>query len=311
MRPPSLTRREAELLAVEMLGTKVVRADHVPVGFGNENWRVTDTRGRRFVLKVGPADTAAKWASAASARTLAGSRGIPVPRAVGGVVERDGRVMRVYEWIDGTSPLAVAHDPQRVQTLFADLGATIATLHSIELDCFSSRLDGSAASFDRWSDYVVHRLQQIRQRCVEHGVPDERTVDRACSAIAALVEAIGDDVRPTVCHRDLYADNVLVDQDGALSAILDWDMAEAWDPAAEWFKLEFLFFPAFPGSARAFATAYHAIHPEPARWTERKSLVDLMETLNSVANTRAQGWSGDFATQARARLDALLARHDR
>jgi aminoglycoside phosphotransferase (APT) family kinase protein len=309
MRPPSLTRREAELLSTEMLGTAVVRADHVPVGFGNENWRVTDTRGRRFVLKIGPADSAGKWVSAASARALAGSRGVPVPRQVGGVVERDGRVIRVYEWIDGASPLAVADDPQRVHALFADLGATIADLHTIELDCFSSRLDGSAPSFDRWGDYVAHRLQQIRQRCLEHDAPDERTVDRACSAIAVLAEEIGDDVRPTMCHRDLYADNVLVDEDGALAAILDWDMAEAWDPAAEWFKLEFLFFPAFPGSASAFDTAYHAIHPKPPRWAERKALVDLMETLNSVANTQAQGWSGGFATRTRARLDGLLTRH--
>ena len=28
----------------------------------------------------------------------------------------------------------------------------------------------------------------------------------------------------------LYADNLVVDDHGALVAILDWDMAEAWDP---------------------------------------------------------------------------------
>jgi fructosamine-3-kinase len=306
VQPPSLSAREAGILAGEVLGAPVVRVEHVPVGFGNENWRVTEARGRRYVLKVGPVASAAKWASAGRACELAASRGVPVPRQVH-FAKREDRVVRVFEWIEGRSAMDVADDRQRVVALFTSLGTAVAALHSLELDGFSSRLDGSALSFERWVDYVEYRLDQVRGRCFEHSAVDGPILDRACAVITELAEEVGDVVRPTLCHRDLYADNLLVDQHGALVAILDWDMAEAWDPAAEWFKLNYLLFPAFPGSEKIFNTAYHTIHPEPLRWAHRKALVDLMETLNTVANATAQGWNSDFETRSRARLEALLS----
>ena len=197
-------------------------------------------------------------------------------------------------------------DPDRVTTFFASLGTAVAKLHSIELDGFSSRLDGSAPTFHSWADYVDYRLQQIRGRCMEHGVLDAPTLNRASTAISVLTGEVADSARPTLCHRDLYADNLVVDEDGALLAILDWDMAEAWDPAGEWFKLDWLLFPDFPNAEASFDAAYHAVHPSPARWMQRKRLVDLMETLNAVANATAQGWDAAFAARARARLDTLL-----
>ena len=193
-----------------------------------------------------------------------------------------------------------------MERLFASLGTAIAKLHSIELDGFSSRLDGSAPSFRSWADYVASRLEQIQGRCAGLSVLDAQTVNRAGSAITELAGDVDDSARPTLCHRDLYADNLVVDQHGALLAILDWDMAEAWDPAGEWFKLDWLLFPEFPNGEASFDAAYHAIHPQPAQWTQRKRLVDLMETLNAVANATTQGWDADFATRARARLESLL-----
>lgn len=42
-----------------------------------------------------------------------------------------------------------------------------------------------------------------------------------------------------LCHRDLHPGSFIVDTDGTLLRIIDWDTAEAWDPAGDWFKLEF------------------------------------------------------------------------
>ena len=222
-----------------------LRVARVPRGYGNENWRVTDASDRSYVLKVGPIASAAKWTSARAAYELAAGVGVPLPRLVH-FAEHDDHVVRIYEWIDGRSPMDIAADPDRVEKLFASLGTAIAKLHSIELDGFSSRLDGSAPTFRSWADYVDYRLQQIRGRCMEHGVLDAPTLNRASTAISELAGEVADSARPTLCHRDLYADNLVVDEDGALLAILDWDMAEAWDPAGEWFKLDWLLFPEFP-----------------------------------------------------------------
>src|SRR5262249_3768812 len=136
---------------------------------------------------------------------------------------------------------------------------------------------------------------------------DRRTLDRASTSITDLAHAVNDAARPTLCHRDLYADNLIVDDNGALVAILDWDMAEAWDPAAEWFKLDWLLFADFPNGRAIFSAAYHALHPEPVLWQHRKQLVDLMETLNTIANSADQAGTETAAeTRARSHLQSLL-----
>jgi aminoglycoside phosphotransferase (APT) family kinase protein len=303
---PSVGADEVGRLARDALGAQHVRVARVPLGFGNENWRVTDAADRSYAVKVGPLASAGKWNSARVSYELAADAGVPVPRLVH-LAEHGDHIVRIFEWIDGRSPIAIAADPECIQRLFTSLGSVVGRLHSIELDGFSSRLDGSAPSYRSWADYVGYRLEQIRGRCVDHGVPDAQTVTGAMTAITELAGDVDESARPALCHRDLYADNLVVDDHGALVAILDWDMAEAWDPAAEWFKLDWLLFPEFPNAEASFDAAYHAIHPQPARWEQRKQLVDLMETLNVIANATARGWD-DFATRARARLDSLLRR---
>jgi aminoglycoside phosphotransferase (APT) family kinase protein len=298
---------EVERLARAVLGTGPVAVERVPIGFGNENWRVTDPAGPVYVLKIGPIDSAAKWRSARVSYELAASVGVPVPRLVH-FAEHEEHVVRVFEWIDGRSPLDLTTHPERIATFFESLGTSVARLHSIELDAFSSRLDGSAPSFRSWADYVGYRLEQVRRRCSDSDAVDAATLDRACREIGHVAREVSDAARPTLCHRDLYADNLLVDDDGALLAILDWDMAEAWDAAGEWCKLDWLLFPEFPDGEATFDAAYRAIHPRPTSWRRRTYLVDLMETLNALANARLQGWADAFEARARSRLESLLAR---
>jgi aminoglycoside phosphotransferase (APT) family kinase protein len=295
---------EVERLARDALATGPVQVERVPIGFGNENWRVTDHVGSVYVLKVGPIASAAKWRSARASHKLVASVGVPVPRLVH-FAEHDDHVVRMFEWIDGRSPLDLAA-PDHIATFFRSLGTAVARLHSIELDAFSSRLDGSAPSYRSWADYVAYRLVQIRRRCSDGDALDVRTLDRACQEISDVAHEVNDFARPTLCHRDLYADNLVVDDDGAVLAILDWDMAEAWDAAGDSFKLDWLLFPDFPDGEATFDAAYRAIHRDAAAWQRRTYLVDLMETLNVVANTRLQGWDDAFEARARSRLDALL-----
>ena len=294
------------MLGAQILGVEMATAESIAMGFGNENWRVTAADGRSYILKLGPVESFDKWQAARRAGELAAAAGVPMPGLVHLELQRE-YVVRVYDWIDGRSPVDIADQRDCVTNMFATLGSTIAALHSVELDAFSSRLDRTAPSFRRWSQYVHHRVQQIRERSTAHDALDRRTLDQACALITQLANEVSDSVRPTLCHRDLYADNLLVDERGALVAILDWDMAEAWDAAGEWFKLGLLLFPAFPEGDAAFTAAYRAVHPEPPDWTLRTQLVDLMETLNAVANVATQRWNADFESRLRAHLQALLS----
>ncbi len=292
--------------ATNVLGESIAEAAPLPVSHANETWRVVTSTGARYVIKIGPLNFEAKWRSVHRALDLAESVGVPVARLVRSAPHA-GRLVRVFEWVEGQPPEPGALGEDGVRRLFTDLGAALRALHEIELDGFSSRLDGSAPSFTRWSDYIEQRLISVSARCRATGAVEEDELDRVCSEVNRLAAAVGDHARPTLCHRDLYADNLLVDPTGRLVAILDFDTAEAWDRAGEFDKLDRLFIPAFPDARRWFDAAYRDGRPWPPRWDERVRIVALVEALNTLPNAITAGWDSEYADAARRRMRALLS----
>jgi aminoglycoside phosphotransferase (APT) family kinase protein len=303
MPPLAVTAEAAASLAREVLGGDPT-VEHLPVGYGNQNWRVASA-GRRYVLKLGPPDLAAKWTASRRAYDLAAGAGVPVPELVHFAVRSDA-VVRVFTWVDGASPATVADRPGAAVRFGADLGAAVGALHAVTPAGYSSRLDGSAPAFARWADYVGHRLGQVRDRARRNATLDAATFDRAGRAIAALAGEVDGRARLVLAHRDLHADNLVAGEDGRLLAVLDWDMAEAWDAAAEWFKLDGLLFPAVPGAADPFWAAYRGVHPGDEAWDQRARLVDLLESLNVLANGVSDQSSPAWVDWGRDRLDRLL-----
>jgi aminoglycoside phosphotransferase (APT) family kinase protein len=301
---PELDPAAAKALVAEVLGETPSELELVPAGYAGQNWRA-ETRSGAYVVKVGPRASAAKWSAARQAHALAQSVGVPVPRLVHFAVHGDV-VVRALEWVAGVTPAALADRPDAARRFGTELGTAVAALHEVAVDRFTSRLDGSGPAFDRWDGYVTYRLDQICARARANGTVDRATLERAVAAVTALARDVAEVARPTLCHRDLYADNLLVDDEGRLLAILDWDLAEAWDAAGEWFKLDWLLFPALPASEPAFDRAYRAVHRGCPRWEERKRLTDLMESLNTVANAIGAREGNDFDRRARARLAASL-----
>jgi len=301
----SRTADEVADLVGSVLDEEVVDAEHLPTGFGNENWRLTLSSGARCVAKFGPLSSEAKWRSSQEAHRLAASAGVPVARLIHFECLADS-ILRIFEWVDGSSPAVIASAESDVSRFFSDLGRAVAALHSIEAHMFSSRLDGSAPSFGRWADYIAYRLDQIRARCQATNAFTDADIDRICRVIRQHVDHVSDACRPTLCHRDLHADNLIVGTDGTLAAMLDFDCAELWDTAGEWSKFDWRLFPAFPPPCRqSFDAAYRSLHPEPEVWEERKLLVDLIETFNGIPNAIAEGWD-EFETECRSRLTTLL-----
>lgn len=299
-------RAEVERLARDVLGSSRVEVEHHPVGFGGENWKLRDGNGHRYVLKIGDAANQAKWRSSHIAYELARDAGLPAPELVHDG-ELDEHLVRVFTWIDGHSAATVAaDDPVRSDRLLRSVGEAVRTLHTIERDRFSSRLDGSAPSFVAWQDYVGHRVQQIRARCESTGAVDGALLDRACAAAVGLAAAVDDSAQPVLCHRDLHPGNLVVDDEGALVGIIDWDAAEAWDRAGDWFKLEYELLRVHPGGEARLAAAYFGDEEVPPKWSERRRLVHILEALNVLPNAVARRWENDFADRARSHLGLLL-----
>ena len=298
--------KEVEHLARQVLGADLVMIEHHPVGFGNENWALGDAGGCRYVLKVGDRGNEAKWRSSHDAYRLAAAVGLPVPDLVH-VGEFEDRLVRIFTWIEGHSATEVAGDPVRSARFLASVGEAVRTLHSVRRDSFSSRLDGSAPSFAAWKDYIDHRIGQIRARCRATQAVDRGFLDRVCEVAADWAADVDDSAEAVLCHRDLHPDNLIVDADGTLIGIVDWDAAEAWDRAGDWFKLEFDLLRAHPDGEDALLAAYVGDGEVPPMWTQRRRLVHLVEALNILPNAISQAWEPDYADRARGHLIDLVA----
>lgn len=298
---------EAERLVSRVLAVVDVHAVRVPAGFGNENWRVETAEGARYVLKVAGRDNEEKWSSSHLAYELARSAGLPVAELVySGIV--DDQLARIFTWIEGEPATQLATDTAQSARMLRSVGEATRDMHRIRRQEFGSRLDGSAPGFRSWKEYVDHRLVQIRRRCLTAGVGTGDLVNDVCRRASRLALEIDDVADAVLCHRDLHPDNLIVDHDGTLVGIIDWDGAEAWDRAGDWFKLEFELLRAHPDEENLLLGAYLDGGPVPPRWEQRRHLVHLMEALNVLPNAATHGWV-DYADRARAHLAALLARN--
>ncbi len=272
-------------------------------GFGNENWRVSTSDGE-VVVKVGLANTdAAKWTAATRAQSLAAEAGVPVPAMLAFTPACDlvdGRVVRIIEWVEGIHPPSVLTDTAAERRFFGDFGAALARLHTVQWHAFSSRLDGSAPEFATWTEYVEYRLPQIERRGADVFAPGEFAY--IAGIVAETAAAVSSVVVPTLTHRDLFFDNLLVRSDGHLVAVLDWDAAEAWDPAIDLVKPRYQMFPIAHAQA---VEAFWAAYPPLDRLEARLLVVDLLEQANAVANARLLG-DGEYEQRCRRWLAAAL-----
>ena len=270
--------------------------ERVLQGWGNESW-IADTAIGRLIVKVGLPDAdVAKWRAAAAGLALARSADVSAPDLLAFVDAADvleDRILRIFRCIPGRTPgLDVPLQ------FFRDLGAEVRRLHSIVQPQFTSRVGDDG--FDRWSDFLDHRWDAVLSRVAQAEI-DPTLAARVTELASSLAADLDELATPTLCHRDLYLDNMLVDDEGSLVALLDFDMVEVWDLAADFFKLEWFVFEPRPEAHGAFMEAYVAAGPPPPMFEQRVRLATVIELMNHAANWRLSG-KPEIADEALARL---------
>lgn len=276
-------------------------------GYGNENWRVPTDDGE-LLVKIARRDFGAeKLSAAALAYRRAAAGGVPVPELL--LMDLDGkafggRAVRVLRYLAGIHPSEVLINDEMVRRFFGSLGRTLARLHTVACEGFSSRV-GGATSFPTWVEYVDYRVAQISERTTAaggFGAIDHAALLAQARSVAAEVSPV---VAPRVVHRDLYLDNLLAGPDGTLVALLDFDLAEAWDPAGDLVKLRWQVLPEFPAAADALMAGYTEVDGLPPQFERRVWVTEVLELVNYAANALA-GDNQEFADSAVTRLRTVM-----
>ena len=242
-------------------------------------WRLDTADGRWAVKVTFDASGEDDVRSSTAFQEAAYVAGVPTPRVRRTVEGRvfatvDGRQVRVYEWVD------LLDKDERLDP--ALVGATVAGIHRVRLpgdgpvDAWYREPVGAA----RW-DALVRRLRAA-------GAPFAERLAALRDELVALESWIEPPEPRQLCHRDLWADNLLPTAGGGV-CVIDWENSGPADPNQELGCVLFEFARTDPGRARTLTTAYRQAGG-PATVDRRGHFTMLIAQLGHITEMAAADW---------------------
>jgi aminoglycoside phosphotransferase (APT) family kinase protein len=207
-------------------------------GRSNLTFRVTDAVGSTYALRRPPTShvlpTAHDMVREHTIIEALFPLGIPVAKPLGLCVdpEVNERPFYVMEFVDG----AILRDRAQAESSFDvatrsaigdNLAATLAQLHDVDVDRAGL---GDLARHDGYIERQLRRWRgQFEQMKVE-GVDHETVIEEVGDELARSIPV---QQRVTVVHGDYRLDNTVLDHEGKVRAILDWEICTLGDPMAD------------------------------------------------------------------------------
>lgn len=207
-------------------------------GRSNLTYQVTDANRVRFALRRPPLShvlpTAHDMGREYRVITALGPTTVPVPHTVGLCVdpEVNGAPFYVMEFVDGyilrdAAATEAALDERGRARAGRSLAHTLATLHGVDVDAVG------LSDFAKRQGYIERQLrrwyEQFRNSQVD-GVDTGTVVGEVHDRLAA---DIPEQQASTIVHGDFRLDNTVLDDDGTVKAVLDWEICTLGDPLAD------------------------------------------------------------------------------
>ncbi|MFO1537257.1 MAG: phosphotransferase family protein [Actinomycetota bacterium] len=213
------------------------RATLVAAGGSNLTYRVDDAAGHAVVLRRPPVtavlatahDRGREW-RILDALHRHTDLPVPTPRAYCGDLGVIGAPFTVMDFVEGrilrTPADSAGFTAAEYATATDSLVAVQAALHAVDVDAVGlgdlarTRTDYVARQLHRW----MAQLEQSRTR-------DLPVVDEVHATLAASIPP--ESGPPGLVHGDHRFDNCVLGPDGAVVAVLDWELATLGDPVAD------------------------------------------------------------------------------
>ncbi|MFB9683774.1 phosphotransferase family protein [Amycolatopsis plumensis] len=208
-------------------------ADVVEGGRSNLTYVVGDGRSR-WVVRRPPLGHVLPTAHdmGREFRVISGLRdtAVPVPEALLLCEDADvvGAPFYVMSFVEGT-PYRTAGElaklgEQRTRAMADALVDTLVDLHAVDPAAVG------LGDFGRPDGFLERQLRRWKKQLDASRSRDLPGVDELHDRLAAAVPVSG---KPSIIHGDYRLDNVLVDGDDRISAVLDWEMSTLGDPLTD------------------------------------------------------------------------------
>ncbi len=203
-------------------------------GHSNLTFRVTDTEGRKWVLRRPPLNsvlaTAHDMGREYKVVSALGGSGVPVPPLVGLCTDEtvNGAPFYVMDFVDGTvarnTSIAERLPLEVRKTASVDLVRVLAKLHALSPD------DVGLSDLGKKADYVARQLRRWARQV--EGL-SKRELPLLKQVHAELVNRIPEQGAAGIVHGDYRLDNCIIDEQGHVAAVLDWELCTLGDVRAD------------------------------------------------------------------------------
>jgi thiamine kinase-like enzyme len=259
-------------------------------------WRLMTAEGSFAVKEWFAGPDAADATRDAAFSELVRAAGVFTPavlRTVRGEVTTvvDDTMVRVCEWVE-LEPRTRELDPTAV-------GEAVAKLHLSTWG--TTPLD---APVDRWfsEGFGPEAWCALLAQLVEAGAPFADDFAPLVDALIEVESVMEPHATPILCHRDLWADNVLGSADGRI-CIIDFENMGPADPSQELAMVLYEFGDDDSARTLALHTAYSGAGA-PARVSRPGHFSMLIAEQAHIAHLAASRWIGEDDQEERDRLEA-------
>jgi len=155
---------------------------------------------------------------------------VPVPKTYALCEDPDvlGAPFYVMERVEGTPyRLASQLEPlgaERTESISTRMVDTLAALHGVDADT------AGLGDFGRPEGFLERQVRRWNKQLDASRSRDLAGVDELHSLLATNIPT---EQTPTVVHGDFRLDNLLVDRDDQVAAVIDWEMATVGDPLTD------------------------------------------------------------------------------
>jgi aminoglycoside phosphotransferase (APT) family kinase protein len=155
---------------------------------------------------------------------------VPVPEALLLCEDKDilGAPFYVMEFVTGTpyrkAEELIALGPARTKAIADSLVDTLVDLHAVDPESVG------LGDFGRPDGFLERQLRRWKKQLDGSRSRDLPGIDELHDRLAAFVPESG---APSIIHGDYRLDNVLVDGDDRITAVLDWEMSTLGDPLTD------------------------------------------------------------------------------
>ena len=203
-------------------------------GHSNLTFKATGADGQRYVLRRPPLyqvlATAHDMGREHKIIAALQDTDVPVPRAFGLCDDEavNERPFYVMEFVDGqvvrNHTQAVALTPQQRQTASQSVAQTLARIHAVDVD------EVGLGDLGRKEDYIARQLRRWLRQFEESKTQDRPAIREVHDHLAARIPDQGS---AGIVHGDYRLDNCMLDGNGQVAAVLDWELCTLGDRNAD------------------------------------------------------------------------------